>query len=1187
MKSQVKLLNCILLAVLSFGAGRAGASNSGVTYQGRILKPDGTPLAGQFTQFKMQLRTPDAGACLMYEELQSQDLRNMNGAFSLTINDGTGSRTDTTGLTLDKIFANHGSFALDPTTCGSGTGAYAPNGSDGRNLVVLFKDETMASWEPIPSQKINFVPFAFEAKQIAGFTSASLVRVAEADGTLDLVTPLSNANYTELLALIGGTTSQYSKANQLNGVTMPSMNSGEVLGWNGAAWVSTSPVPGANTITNAMLQANSVSTSQIANNVSIATSGTLTSAIATTRDFKIFATSPSVFSIDMQAPALAASYSLVWPMNAGAPNQVLTTNGTGTLSWAAPASSSQWTTTGSDIYYNTGNVGIGTAAPTGILTVNGGTAAVSVDGTPITISSQNGGVGGASTSGGDIVLNMGAKTTFGNSGWLRVSTNLSEGVMALGPSASGYYSSAANSNLVAQNLVWNNGSYRSVTASGSYAGLDMNAGSFKFYNTNAGTANWASIAPIQTMVLDPSGKLGIGITAPSAKLNLAAGTAAAGTAPLKFTSGTNLGTAEDGAMEYAASNLYFTIGATRYVIPTNTAAGNFSNVNTIGNASGSITMTPLAGNSVIVNSATVSTNPTSGALIVSGGAGISGDVNTTGNIVAGGSITAPTSIYTPQVYGASTPSANIKIDGANNAAKGNVLLASAGGKVGIGTSTPGSLLDVNGSANISGVVKVADGALAAPAFSFASETGMGLYRSGAGSMVVAVGGSNPMTFANWGAQIAGSFIISKFDPTAYTSTSSSVAMPVGVGPLLSNSDPADGVGSFISFDPMNTAATHQGAYIGAVSSASGNSGTIVMGQKTGATAYAERMRIDQSGNVGIGTPTPAAALDVNGEARVGSTGLACAASTKGAIRYNNVSNVLEYCNGTAWNVVQAAACSNAVPNAFSFTNLANQTTSTLVTSNIVQVTGMNCSVVTTISGPGAPAYRICSDAACSTVLQSWTTGSSSITTGQYMQVQQTTSVSGGVTFTATVLVGGGASVWAASTTGSCASSPAVGTVCADGSVYAGLSADGNLPMYAQRCDLGMTWNGATCTGVRSIIAWNNGAGSYVLESQTNTSTGRANTAALAALGDADSPHTAAIDCVGLNEDGHTDWYLPSRNELATIYAGVGAIGNFNLGTYYWSSSEFNISNASGQRFSDGLQNTISKTTANYVRCVRR
>lgn len=51
---------------------------------------------------------------------------------------------------------------------------------------------------------------------------------------------------------------------------------------------------------------------------------------------------------------------------------------------------------------------------------------------------------------------------------------------------------------------------------------------------------------------------------PTAVVHLKAGTASAGTAPLKFTSGTNLTTEEDGAMEYNGSHLYFTIGSTRY-----------------------------------------------------------------------------------------------------------------------------------------------------------------------------------------------------------------------------------------------------------------------------------------------------------------------------------------------------------------------------------------------------------------------------------------------------------------------------------------------------------------------------------------------------------------------------------------------------------------------------------------------
>ena len=59
--------------------------------------------------------------------------------------------------------------------------------------------------------------------------------------------------------------------------------------------------------------------------------------------------------------------------------------------------------------------------------------------------------------------------------------------------------------------------------------------------------------------------VGIGVrTAATSYLTLAAGTATASTSPLKFTSGTAMTSPEDGAIEYHASHLYFTIGSTRY-----------------------------------------------------------------------------------------------------------------------------------------------------------------------------------------------------------------------------------------------------------------------------------------------------------------------------------------------------------------------------------------------------------------------------------------------------------------------------------------------------------------------------------------------------------------------------------------------------------------------------------------------
>jgi hypothetical protein len=67
-------------------------------------------------------------------------------------------------------------------------------------------------------------------------------------------------------------------------------------------------------------------------------------------------------------------------------------------------------------------------------------------------------------------------------------------------------------------------------------------------------------------------------------LTLRAGTATAGTAPLKFTSGVDLGTAEDGAMEYDGTNLHFTYAAAvRDTIPTVAKANIFTEMQTFSN----------------------------------------------------------------------------------------------------------------------------------------------------------------------------------------------------------------------------------------------------------------------------------------------------------------------------------------------------------------------------------------------------------------------------------------------------------------------------------------------------------------------------------------------------------------------------------------------------------------------------
>ena len=80
----------------------------------------------------------------------------------------------------------------------------------------------------------------------------------------------------------------------------------------------------------------------------------------------------------------------------------------------------------------------------------------------------------------------------------------------------------------------------------------------------------------------------------------------------------------------------------------------------------------------------------------------------------------------------------------------------------------------------------------------------------------------------------------------------------------------------------------------------------------------------------------------------------------------------------------------------------------------------------------------------------------------------------------------------------------------------------------------------------------------------------------------------ALDaCNNLTYGGYSDWILPSKDVLNTMYIHKNEIGGFSS-TYYWSSTE---SSSSGyawyQNFSSGSQSTYSKYDTNRVRCVRR
>ncbi|MBK8201384.1 MAG: hypothetical protein IPK68_03345 [Bdellovibrionales bacterium] len=159
-------------------------------------------------------------------------------------------------------------------------------------------------------------------------------------------------------------------------------------------------------------------------------------------------------------------------------------------------------------------------------------------------------------------------------------------------------------------------------------------------------------------LIDTVGRTGIGTISPSAVLHLKAGTAAANTAPLKFTSGTLLTTPENGTLEYDGTSFYYTTGGSRSTFGSG-GGPTLSGITSISNASGDITLAPLISTgAVLVNSGTASVGVNSGALVVTGGVGMSGSLNVGGSYAMSGSGTFATGTGAVSLNGPTTVAAN-------------------------------------------------------------------------------------------------------------------------------------------------------------------------------------------------------------------------------------------------------------------------------------------------------------------------------------------------------------------------------------------------------------------------------------------------------------------------------------------------------------------------------------------------
>jgi len=383
-KQLTTALGLILTLLLPFSTW----ASMYTTYQARIIKPDGTPLESATVNFRFTILDP-LGSCILYtENFNTINMAGSGGLVNFSLGSGIKTFPVSGSVNFSDVFNNDGTAF---SCAAGGPPAYISAANDLRKIVMQFQDGT--GWQTLPAMSINHVPYAMYAKNSASATTA--INSTQLNGKTDL-------DFVQLSAI---PTCSASQALQFNGASFGCVSAGGGSGGSisvsgtapimvtGAASspqisisvasmssdgyltaadyaefkakLSTSSTQIINTLGFAPVSAAAVAT-QITAQISAAAAVSNTVSTLVLRDLAgniwandVYSNSAktnyvdifkpgTAFSIRLQAPvSLAANYNLIFPDTDGVGGQVLTTDGSGNLSWANVASATTTTLNGS------------------------------------------------------------------------------------------------------------------------------------------------------------------------------------------------------------------------------------------------------------------------------------------------------------------------------------------------------------------------------------------------------------------------------------------------------------------------------------------------------------------------------------------------------------------------------------------------------------------------------------------------------------------------------------------------------------------------------------------------------------------------------------------------------------------------------------------------------------------------
>jgi hypothetical protein len=377
---------CVLSPLNSFAFNEAPQT---FTLDGQLFEGGSTsPLLDANLVMKVQIINP-AGTCILYEEQQTLNTFTTNGYFTVNVGSATGSAKRTVndpGRTMAQVFQNLTAITANSVpgqTCTGG--AYSPNSGAVRYFrVIITPSATNVADTLSPDIVIDSVPHAIVAQSLEGLERANILQfnttapVALNQANLEAL--FTTPAYTNLQSILAGnfmrqdnsgaslpsyaatpggvatgdiwydTTTNEVKFQSNSGVQTVGTSAGGIssltmstdLSVNGvvAGTISNgSATIGIATITSpGKVSGNAITSGTISGSTGISTTGNLVTTAAIS-GLSVQASNIKIYNgtkyLQMQASSMSSDVTLTWPATAGTAGQVLSTDGTGNLSWIA------------------------------------------------------------------------------------------------------------------------------------------------------------------------------------------------------------------------------------------------------------------------------------------------------------------------------------------------------------------------------------------------------------------------------------------------------------------------------------------------------------------------------------------------------------------------------------------------------------------------------------------------------------------------------------------------------------------------------------------------------------------------------------------------------------------------------------------------------------------------------------